>query len=100
MRNAKLFSGLGAMLLVAGAFLISGPAHAGSWSVNIGIPVVMAAPPPAVVYGPPAVPVVTVVPSTPVISPYVSGYVGARYTSRHYYRGRYRGGPRYHHGRW
>lgn len=97
MKNSKFFSFLCAMALVSGTFLLPSTANAGHWSVNIGVPVVVAAPAPAVVYSAPVAPVVTVVQPAPVIYPR-AGYVITRHPSHHYYRGGYRGRPRYHHG--
>ena len=98
MRNTKFLSCLGAIVLVAGTFLLPGTANASGWSVNIGIPVMVAAPAPAVVYSPPVAPVVTVVPGVPVAYSYVSGHAAKRYPSHHYSRGRYHARRGYHHG--
>ncbi|ARQ44865.1 hypothetical protein [Oxalobacter formigenes] len=98
MGNAKLFSYLGSIVLAAGTFLLPATASAGNWSVNIGVPVVVASPVPAVVYSAPVVPVTTVVQPAPVVYPYVSGVVVSRHPVPHYYRGRYRGHRGYHRG--
>ena len=88
MGNAKLFSYLGSIVLAAGTFLLPATASAGNWSVNIGVPVVVASPVPAVVYSAPVVPVTTVVQPAPVVYPYVSGVVVSRHPVPHYYRDR------------
>lgn len=99
MRNTKLFSCLGAMALAAGVFLLPLSASAGNWSVNIGLPVVLApAPAPAAIYNVPVVPVATVVQPAPVIYPYVSGFVVSGHSAPRYYRGKYPGHRGYHRG--
>ena len=100
MRNFKYFSCLGAFILAAGTLFLPAVANAGNWSVNIGVPVVVASPPPAVVYNAPGIPVVTVAPPAPVVYPYVSGFVVSRHPAhRHYYKGAYKGRPVHHRGR-
>lgn len=99
MRRIKLFSWLGAMALAASPFLLPVTANAGNWSVNIGIPVVVAAPPPAVVYSAPVVPVAAVAAPVPVIYPHVSTFVVTKHPARHHFRSEYRGRPAYRHGR-
>lgn len=96
MRNTKLLSCLGALVLVAGTFLLPATASAGNWSVNIGVPVVLA-PTPAVIYNAPVVPVATVIQPAPVVYPYVSGFTVYRHSGPHYQRG-YRGHRGYHRG--
>ena len=96
MRNAKLFSCLGTLILAVGVFLMPSIASAGNWSVNIGFPVVVASPAPAVVYNAPVVPVATVVQPVPVAYPYVSGFVVSGHPVRHYYGKGYRGHHGYH----
>ena len=97
MRNTKLFSCLGVMAIVAGTFLLPATASAGNWSVNIGVPVVLA-PAPAVVYSAPPIPVATVVQPVPVIYPHVSGFAISGHSAPHYYKGKYRGHRGHHRG--
>ena len=96
MRNAKLLS-LGALALAA-TFLLPASAIAGNWSVNIGVPVIVASPAPAVVYSAPVIPIGVAVRPAPPVYPYVSGYAISRHPVPRYYRGEYRGHRGYHHG--
>ena len=97
MRNTKLLSCFGAMALAIGVFSLPLSARAGNWSVNIGVPVVLApAPAPAAVYNAPVVPVATVVQSAPVVYPYVSGFIVSGHSAPRYHRGKYHGHRGYH----
>lgn len=95
MRNTKLLSCFGAMALAIGVFSLPLSASAGNWSVNIGVPVVLA-PAPAAVYNAPVVPVATVVQSAPVVYPYVSGFIVSGHSAPRYHRGKYHGHRGYH----
>ena len=93
MGNTKWFSRLGSVCIATGLFLVTMAADAGNtcWSVNVGVPVIVA-PPPAVVHANPAIPVTAVMHSAPVVVyPHATRAVIVRHTSHYGHKPRYRG---------